>query len=42
MFIFYALWDKQNDSFKDDLLERVQMIDPDYLIIAPTKNIKEK
>ncbi|MBP5444913.1 MAG: hypothetical protein J6Y28_01960 [Acholeplasmatales bacterium] len=41
-FIFYALWDKQNDSFKDDLLERVQMIDPDYLIIAPTKNIKEK
>ena len=39
-FVFYALWNQHPNSFKDDLIERLNIIQPDLIINACTKELQ--
>lgn len=40
-FIFYSLWNQHYNSYKDDLIDRLNILNPDLIINAPTKEIKK-
>ena len=40
-FVFEALWNRQPNSFKDDLIERLNFIQPDLIINACTRELQK-
>ncbi len=40
-FIFEALWNRQPNSFKDDLIERLNIVKPDLIINACTRELQK-